>query len=175
MTGARIGEALNLKWVNVDLCKRTARFVNTKTDEDRTVPLNSEIYNTLLELKKNSNSYYVFNHNKKKILSVTRSFATAVKRAGLPHCTPHNLRHTFISNLIVKESMDFETVMTLTGHKDISVLKIYTHSNDKARLKAVEKLENRVNFNNSCQKIGNSEFSVQLKNNNVLSLSSSDH
>ena len=174
-TGARIGEALSLKWVNVDLSKRTVKFVNTKTDEDRTIPLNSEIYSTMLELKKKSNSKYVFSYNKKKIISVTRSFATAVSRAGIEHCTPHNLRHTFTSNLIVKENMDFKTVMTLTGHKDISVLKIYTHSNDDARLRAVEKLEKRVNFDNSCQLIGNSKITGLAKDNNVISLSSSDH
>uniref|UniRef100_UPI002AB2F028 site-specific integrase n=1 Tax=Xanthomonas citri TaxID=346 RepID=UPI002AB2F028 len=38
-TGARRGELLGLQWEHVDLDRRTARFIDTKNGENRTVPL----------------------------------------------------------------------------------------------------------------------------------------
>lgn len=54
-----------------------------------------------------------------------------------------NLRHTFVSNLIVGEKEDFATVMALSGHKDISMLKRYSHTQEEAKREAIHKLEKR--------------------------------
>jgi len=45
--------------------------------------------------------------------------------------------------LIVGEKEDFVTVMALSGHKDISMLKRYSHTQDEAKKKAIRKLETR--------------------------------
>ena len=43
--------------------------------------------------------------------------------------------------MIVNERVDFETVMSLSGHKSLSMLKRYTHTNRNAKKEAVQKLE----------------------------------
>ena len=53
----------------------------------------------------------------------------------------HDLRHTFVSNLIVGEKEDFATVIALSGHKDISMLKRYSHTQEEAKKNAIAKLE----------------------------------
>ena len=48
--------------------------------------------------------------------------------------------------MIVDVGVDFETVMSLTGHKSLSMLKRYTHINQYAKREAVKKLENHLNL-----------------------------
>ncbi len=57
-----------------------------------------------------------------------------------------SLRHTFISNLIVGEKEDFATVMSLSGHKDIRMLMHYSHTHEKEKKAAVDKLAERIRF-----------------------------
>jgi hypothetical protein len=46
--------------------------------------------------------------------------------------------------LIVNEKEDFATVMALSGHKDVSMLKRYTHTQDEAKKAAIQKLGRHV-------------------------------
>jgi hypothetical protein len=59
-------------------------------------------------------------------------------------CRFHDLRHTFVSNLIVGEKEDFETVMSLSGHKDLRMLKRYSHTREESKKAAISKLGNRL-------------------------------
>ena len=49
------------------------------------------------------------------------------------------------SDLIVGQKEDFATVMALSGHKDIRMLKRYTHTRDEAKKVAVNKLGKGLN------------------------------
>jgi len=59
-------------------------------------------------------------------------------------CRFHDLRHAFCSNLIVGEKEDFETVMSVSGHKDLRMLKRYSHTREEAKKAAIQKLGNRL-------------------------------
>ena len=48
--------------------------------------------------------------------------------------------------MIVDVGVNFETVMSLTAHKSLSMLKRYTHTNQNAKRDAVKKLENHLNL-----------------------------
>ena len=50
----------------------------------------------------------------------------------------------FVSDLIVNEKEDFSTVMALSGHKDISMLKRYSHTQEEAKRSAIQKLGKHV-------------------------------
>lgn len=56
------------------------------------------------------------------------------------------MRHTFISRLIVDEKEDFATVMSLSGHKDIRMIKHYSHTDEEAKKAAVNKLTRTMNL-----------------------------
>lgn len=56
----------------------------------------------------------------------------------------HDLRHAFVSNLIVNEKEDFATVMALSCHKTMSMLKCYTHTQEESKRAAIEKLGKHI-------------------------------
>lgn len=150
LTGMRKGEILKLKWVDVDLCDGYIHVNETKNDENRSIPIGSALTNILVELKKNSRTDYVFNNQDGKpfisIKSWSGAFNNAVRRSGIDKCTFHDLRHTFISNLIVGEKEDFATVMAISGHKDIRMLQRYSHTNQEAKMKAIEKIDSKLSL-----------------------------
>ncbi|GBD38498.1 Tyrosine recombinase XerC [bacterium HR37] len=74
-----------------------------------------------------------------------RAWKTALKKSGIAYCRFHDLRHTFVSNLVVGEKEDLTTVMELSGHKDIRMLKRYSHTGEEAKRTAIGKLEERLN------------------------------
>ncbi|MGE5443346.1 MAG: tyrosine-type recombinase/integrase [Ignavibacteriales bacterium] len=75
-----------------------------------------------------------------------RAFYTALKKSGIGKCRFHDLRHTFCSNLIVGEKEDLVTVMELTGHKDMRILKRYSHTRESAKKRAIDKLGGGLNL-----------------------------
>ena len=72
------------------------------------------------------------------------SIERAIKKSGIEKGRFHDFRHTFVSSLIVNEKEDFATVMALSGHKDISMLKRYSHTQEEAKKAAIRKLGKHV-------------------------------
>jgi integron integrase len=59
--------------------------------------------------------------------ALQRSVKRAAKQAGInKRVTPHTLRHSFATHLLM-EGSDIRTVQELLGHKDVSTTMIYTH------------------------------------------------
>lgn len=147
LTGMRRGEIRKLKWSEVDLDDRYIYVIETKNDEYRSIPICNSLLEALKELKKKSISEYVFTTQDGKPFISNKSwdgaFKSAVRKSGIKPCTFHEIRHTFASNLIVREKEDFATVMSLTGHKDIRMLKVYCHTNKESKMSAIDKLDNK--------------------------------
>jgi integrase len=141
LTGMRRGEILNLKWKDVDFRKGYILIKETKNNESREIPLPDVLKETLLRLRNGENEF-VFQYFKDKSLETFyREFWKARENAGVD-CTFHSLRHTFASNLVTRLKEDMVTVMELTGHKDIRMLKRYSHTKEELKKEAMTKLEN---------------------------------
>lgn len=70
------------------------------------------------------------------VLTIMRSRA---KKAGIAHFTPHDLRRTFISDML-DSGIDISTVQQLAGHADPSTTVRYDRRGEETKRKAIEVL-----------------------------------
>jgi integrase len=123
-TGLRIqAEALTLQWSSVDL-RRASLMVEAayaKNGRTRSVPLNSTVLQVLKRLKETSTGELVFPYQ-----SIGTSFRYACRRAKLIGVTPHTLRHTFASRLVMA-GVDLRTVQELGGWQTLAMVERYAH------------------------------------------------
>lgn len=120
-TGMRRGEILKLSWSELCVNKRTIRIPDTKNGDDRIVPLSTKALNILTLQPKKSEK--VFNITAD---TVTHAFAKVATRAGLKNLRFHDMRHEATSRLF-ERGLQLMEVSAITGHKDLTMLKKYTH------------------------------------------------
>jgi integrase len=132
-TGCRKGEAVAMKWKNVDLERREIRiwpseFWSPKNGKPREIPMSDSLYAWLqAEAKAPQSSEWVFcRANGKPYKEFPRTaFREAVKAAKLTG-GPHTLRHTFAS-MFLAEQPDLGLLATIMGHSDEAVTRLYSH------------------------------------------------
>lgn len=152
-SGMREEEIFNLKKINVHLELNFLLVIDTKTHENRTVPINNTLKRILERRLKEDDSDYVFcSHKGKKLNFLTNAFWRAVKDAGLIRMEQidgemkpvrfrfHDLRHTFGSRLGMK-GFDLKTIMEIMGHKTPKVAMRYQHPSPDHKLNAVKSLD----------------------------------
>ncbi len=153
-TGLRKSELCRLAWSDIDFENNFINIMNSQGNVYRSIPMNDELRTKLLFLKDNyiierkglfvkrnrEQMQYVFCHlDGSPIKTFRSSFERAVKKASLKKVTPHTLRHTFASHLVMS-GVDLTTVKELLGHKSIITTMIYSHLSDEHKAKAVRKL-----------------------------------
>jgi integrase len=132
-TGMRSGELCHLEWLDVDFdggmvhvrCKEGHR---TKSARNRVIALVPAARKLLARLRLSCPGQYVFQTKMGKPIGrrALRAFRRIVRSAGIPHCTTHDLRRTFISHLAMA-GVNAAAVQKLAGHSSISTtLKHYT-------------------------------------------------
>ena len=148
-TGLRAySEALTLTWENIDFQRKTLTVLDcySKTKESRTVPLNSVALATLKALKARVPGPQVFmtrgrakSGEWRPYSSFRTAFESACRRANLSGVTPHVLRHTFASRLVMR-GVDLRTVMELGGWKNLAMVQRYSHLSQEHKQQAIELL-----------------------------------
>jgi integrase len=121
-TGMRRSEITELDWKHINLANRIAQLLDTKNGEDRTIPLNSTVISILKRTPRNINSH-VFCI---KPDSISQAFERICKRAGIDNLRFHDLRHEATSRFF-ELGLNIMEVSSITGHKDLAMLKRYTH------------------------------------------------
>lgn len=136
LTGCRYSEAAELTVKHVDISAGKATFVNTKTNENRTVYFTEPLKGNLTELIKGRRADdRVFRNSMETCIQVT-DFSADLKRraraAGVTKRTfPHNFRHSYITHML-EVGVPITEVATLVGHKDIqTTYSTYMHLADK--------------------------------------------
>jgi site-specific recombinase XerD len=84
--------------------------------------------------------------------SVRSAFRTACKNAGLKGVTPHTLRHTFASRLVMA-GVDLRTVQELGGWASLRMVERYSHLSPSHRAEAIERIASK-NFTNAFHNTG---------------------
>lgn len=130
-TGMRKGEALALRWRNVDLDKRVIAIQPSedwqpKTGKARQVPISDGLLPYLTGQRKSPE--WVFpcpSTGERYQYWPNRKFDKARRAAGLTG-GPHTLRHTYASHMIL-QTRDFFLVARLLGHSTAWVTERYAH------------------------------------------------
>jgi len=120
----RRGELLGLKWINIDIHKRTAFILLTKNGESRTVPLSTRAIETLQALPRSIDGRVL----PINFAALENNFKRARERAELLDLRIHDLRHTAITRLAEKLPNLIE-LSAVSGHKSLAMLKRYYHPN----------------------------------------------
>ena len=136
-TGCRKGEALNLKWDDVDLKNDVIAIKATKTRYDRYIPISKPLKELLNGIERHQDCLYVFNKDGAKLTDFKRSFHTACKNAGLKDLHIHDLRHVFASKM-VKNGTSLFITGELLGHRTTQMTKRYSHLVPETLKKAVD-------------------------------------
>jgi integrase len=125
-TGARKGEALGLRWQDIDYRARRATFERTKGKRVRSVPLSDLAIEKLRSLVRFVNQPYVFCHqmNGRRWMNPDKAFRAGRKTAGLPWVTFHTLRH-MRGTVWLQHGADIRTVKEALGHRDIQTTMRY--------------------------------------------------
>ncbi len=146
-TGMRKGEIFNLKWNDIDFRKRIIYVLVTKNNEVRKIPVNDITFKTLLRVRKNPRSPYVFcKNNGEPYKDIRGGFNAALKRAGIKEFRFHDLRHTFASHLAMA-GVDLKTVQELLGHKTFAMTLRYSHLSPDHKRQAMDILGRRMDTN----------------------------
>jgi len=138
ITAARYAEITGLLRCNTDLNKKTAKFVDTKNGEDRTIPLHDD---AVAILKKYPFGDKFFNVKTREIFR--NYYDKAREAAGIPDFRFHDLRSFAIRKMLLSGMSEIK-VAAVSGHKTLAVLhKRYS------RIKAedlIEEVNNVVNL-----------------------------
>jgi integrase len=143
LTGWRSGEALGLRWDEIDLERRTVTLGDTKTG--RSVrPLSRAACNLLREVGRTSDLVFQATRGDGRMTGFPKFWAKIAKLGGLPvDVTPHTLRHSYASlagDLGYSES----TIAALIGHKGHSITSRYVHTADAILLAAADAVADRT-------------------------------
>lgn len=139
-TAMRQGEIMSLAWANVDLDAATAHLPLTKNGEARTVPLSIKAVGVLRELPRSIDGrVFPITQNALKhawlraLFRALKDYERDCKKAGrkpdpgfLNDLRFHDLRHEATSRIAEKLSNILE-LASVTGHKDLQMLKRYYH------------------------------------------------
>jgi integrase/recombinase XerC len=135
-TGIRVGELCGLDQADVDDGRRVVRVLG-KGAKERTVPYGVPAQRALdAYLRRGRPAMAVARSGAALLLgarggrllstSVRRIVAAAATTAGLPHTSPHALRHSAATHL-VEGGADLRAVQEILGHASLSSTQIYTH------------------------------------------------
>ena len=142
--GLRVSELVSLDRDHINLDRREF-MVRGKGDKDRPIFISESaadwIGRYLDDRKDNYRPLFIHysgtaselddgRYTRLTVRSVQRMVARYAKLAGITkHVTPHTLRHTFATDLLINGA-DLRSVQGLLGHANVATTQIYTHITD---------------------------------------------
>lgn len=143
-SGLRVSELVGLDREHINL-KRKEFTVRGKGQKDRPVFISDNAAHWLEQymIKRNDTARPLFvrysgskkvdlsgNYHRLTARSVQRMVARCAVLAGITkHVSPHTLRHSFATDLLMNGA-DLRSVQAMLGHSNISTTQIYTHVTD---------------------------------------------
>jgi integrase len=166
-TGMRQGELRGLQWSCIDWqngiltvrysrCPRTGELMSPKSNRERHIPLEEDVYEMLLKKKRDTG--YVFLDSRGKPFgseTLIRRLRDVRYEAGLRPLGWHTLRHTFATHLAML-GVPLNTIQKLLGHSTIGMTMRYSHVAPSTLRAAINMLNPKTRVQNSFgQQVGN--------------------
>ncbi|HUF69859.1 MAG TPA: tyrosine-type recombinase/integrase [Longimicrobiales bacterium] len=146
LTGARRGEILGARWDAIDLDARRLRLVETKSGEERIVPLSPEAVAIVRGLPRRLHSPWLFPSPKvdgAHIKDIKPQWARVRRRARLHDVRLHDLRRTTGSALI-NAGHSLEVVGKALGHRSLRSTQIYARVANEQATAALDTLGSAI-------------------------------
>jgi len=126
-TGARISEAIDVRWGDIDFAGRTVLIRQTKISEERRAHIPQQLLIALAKIEgERKPRGKVFKYSSRD--TAEPQWQKAIKRAGIERLSFHCCRHGFATSLL-QAGVDVRTVAELGGWKTPAlVLSTYGHA-----------------------------------------------
>lgn len=152
--GLRVKEIVQLKWENVDFNRKHLTITETKSGDERVIPLRSELFQILKAWRRFDRfegkglvfpSETGFSETQKMSKeNISRVFRGYVDDAELPKSINfHGLRHSCGTELL-RMGYDINEVAKILGHSSLDITRIYEHLTANDLSEKMRKLENDV-------------------------------
>jgi integrase len=150
-TAARKSEVLELRWRDVNLSESIATLHDTKNGETRILPLVDDVREALRAANKvrplHSDFVFYDPRHPERHKNIEVLWKSVRQRAGLlddrddklDRVVLHSTRHTAATKLVMGGA-NIAQVAAVTGHKTLSQLKRYTHSDSKDSVALAQRL-----------------------------------
>jgi integrase len=126
----------------VSLGRKRIKLEKTKNGSDREIPLNKtclKVFETLQATRPHNGRIFQSKY-RRDLNDPCKWFEVALRGAQLSDLRWHDLRHTFISRLVMKD-VNLRTVRELAGRKTISMTTRCAHLAPEHNQAAIEKLD----------------------------------
>ena len=142
ITGWRSGEALGLRWDEIDLARRTATL-GTPRQAERSPACKCHMRRSAGP-HATGGLVFAATRGDGRMAGFPKFWARIAKLGGLPaDVTPHTLRHSFAS-LAGDLGYSEPTIAALVGHKGRSITSRYVHAADAVLLAAADAVADRT-------------------------------
>lgn len=127
-TGARRDAILELEWSRVDLERGVVDFGRKEGGKERAVvPATATLLEVLREAHACRRTPFVIEYAGARVKSMLTGWRLTLRRAGIAHCTRHDLRRT-AGSLLVQAGVPMEVVARMLGHSSIATTsRVYAH------------------------------------------------
>lgn len=142
-TGARTRAILDLTWDRVDLDRGVVLYPPAAVrSRKRTavVPLTETLAGELGQARAVAQSRWVIEYKGQSVGSIKTGFRAAVRRSGIAHCTPHDLRRT-CATWMVQDGIPLAKVARFLGDSEEMIEKVYGHHSPDYLRDAAKSLE----------------------------------
>ena len=161
MAGCRLGDAVSMRWENIDLNQRCIRYTPHKTAHSSgtsvAVPIvDSRLLKTLEKARRRGGERvtpFLYEEYRQKDRTVSHRFSKLFEAAcgfSRPHkcedryMTPslhgfHALRHTFVS-FCANAGISLDICASIVGHSTVQTTQIYTHITEETKRKALSRV-----------------------------------
>jgi integrase len=149
--GLRASEIFGLTWGDLDFQHTLILVKDTKSGDNRHVPMTEEVKKMLEGRLKGKPGELVFSGRVGAITSISRTFDRVVESLGLNQGVKdrrlrfvfHSCRHTYASWL-VQSGVDLYAVAKLLGHKTIVMTERYSHLSPEVFTTATDALQKQI-------------------------------